>query len=174
MCQADNSRFSCLHEISGWESIVSRRTMKKIRLPLDAYREPHAWHIIFHSAAGERPFMDEDLIENNLDILRTTADRYYLRIYAYCFMSNHLHLLVTNEFGDDIVQFVRHFKQLTAFSYRKSKKEALWQARFYDRSLESSGEIQTVFDYILGNPQAAGFDADEERVRIGSFEFDIE
>jgi putative transposase len=107
-------------------------------------------------------------------VLEISAQKYNVRIYAYCFMPNHLHLLAHNEKGDDLLQFVRHFKQKTGFAFKQKARTQLWQARFYDRALRSDDDLKEVAEYIIGNPVSAGLaSAPEQFPFSGSFEWSL-
>jgi REP-associated tyrosine transposase len=148
--------------------------MRRIRLPLDTYAKSHVWHLTLHTAGGIAPFENAALVESCVKLLKLSAQKYSVRIYAYCFMPNHLHLLAHNEKGDDLLQFVRHFKQITGFAFKRTAGVQLWQSRFYDRALRSDDDLTEVAEYIIGNPVTDGFVSSPEQFPfLGSFEWSL-
>jgi len=81
-----------------------------------------------------------------------------------------LHLLVDNESGADLVQFMRHFKQLTGYQYKREHGAELWQRRFYDRALRRDETLDRVIAYIFDNPVVVGLvDEAQQYQYSGSF-----
>jgi REP element-mobilizing transposase RayT len=68
-------------------------------------------------------------------------------------MPNHLHILAggTRE-GCDLLEFIRVFKLRTAFEFRRSHGQRLWEMSYYDRVLRPSDSVEQVAAYILQNP----------------------
>ncbi len=78
------------------------------------------------------------------------------KIYAYCLMPDHLHLLISpREIG--LIDLINRWKSYTA---NLLKKEGLpskcWQRSFYDHVLRKEEEIKTIAEYIVYNPVRAG------------------
>ena len=78
-------------------------------------------------------------------------------VIAYCFMPDHLHLLVeeTNEHSDLRV-FIRKAKQYSGFEYSKQSGARLWQRYGFERTLRNEESTFVVARYILENPLRAG------------------
>ncbi len=119
---------------------------------------------------GLRPFEAESWVTHCVQALRASANKYAFLVYAYCFMPDHLHLLVDNESGADLVQFMRYFKQLTGYPYKREHGAELWQRRFYDRALRRDETLDRVVAYIFDNPVVAGLvDEPQQYQYSGSF-----
>jgi len=88
-----------------------------------------------------------------LSALVECADKESFRLHAYCLMPDHIHLLAegTRE-RCDLREFVRLFKQRTAFAFRKSHGSALWEMSYHDHILRPSDQIEDVACYIWWNP----------------------
>jgi putative transposase len=131
---------------------------KRNRLPLDAYRGPAAYSI---SAAvkGRRPvFKRPEIVALCLNKLRKASAASGFDVLAYCFMPDHLHLLLQATEDADLVAFMRIFKQLSGFAYRRSTgdPQVLWQTSYYDHVLRSDEDLHAVARYIWANPVRAG------------------
>jgi len=76
-------------------------------------------------------------------------------------MPDHLHFLAEGMAnGSDLVKFVDAFKQRTAYEFRRSHRQQLWQTRFYDHILRSTDAVEDVACYIWMNPVRKGLCAD--------------
>jgi len=72
-------------------------------------------------------------------------------------MPDHLHLLVHGQSERaDFIGFMKRFKQLTGFAYKRQTGQSLWQSGYYDRILRDDESSECVARYILENPIRAG------------------
>jgi putative transposase len=131
--------------------------MKRIRLDDSAYQEGHCFSVTMSTAQRTPRFRDAGVVSLCLDALREAVERYEASVFAYCFMPDHVHMVVSTPAGVDLVQFVRHFKQLSAYRFRREVSDRpLWQTRFYDHALRSEENLSGVARYVLENPVRAG------------------
>jgi putative transposase len=89
-------------------------------------------------------------------IQRAACDRQFA-IVAYCFMPDHVHLLVeglTNE--SDLPAFVHRAKQFSGYAYTAAFQEPLWMKGYYERVLRPSESVARVARYGTENPVRAG------------------
>jgi putative transposase len=90
------------------------------------------------------------------DLLRT-ADARAFAVVAYCFMPDHLHVLVEGaDVRSDFREFVRVFKQRSGFVWKQRHGDTLWQRSYFERVLRRDENTVTVARYILANPVRAG------------------
>ena len=131
--------------------------MKRIRLDPEAYRLGHCFSVSLATTERASVFTEPEAVETCLSTLKKTATRYEATVYAYCFMPDHLHLLVSTPSGVNFIDFMRYFKQLSTYRLsRPSRSRRLWQARFYDHALRLDEDIVNVARYIFDNPVRAG------------------
>jgi putative transposase len=90
------------------------------------------------------------------ETLRTCSEKHGFAVLAYCFMPDHLHLLVEGGSQSDLPQFVKDFKQQTAYAHRRSNSGVLWQKSYYDHILRAEEDVRDTARYIVGNPVRAG------------------
>ncbi len=132
--------------------------MKQIRLEPEAYRLGHGFSVTLTTAERVRIFIKPEAVQACLTALKHSAARYEAKVYAYCFMPDHLHLLASSADGVSFIDFIRHFKQLS--SYRLSRRSHIgrppWQSRFYDYALRSDEDVVSAARYIFDNPVRAG------------------
>ena len=108
--------------------------------------------------AFRRPLFDSaDIVEPVLSRILQTCELFGMELIAYCFMPDHLHLLVgANSEDADMRAFVKRFKQLTGFAYKKTHTSPLWQPGYHDRILRDDEATEAAVRYVLGNPIRAG------------------
>ena len=118
--------------------------------------------------AFRRPsFRSPDVVQAVLSQIRQSCELLDFALIAYCFMPDHLHLLVAAESEDaDVTAFVKRFKQLTGFGYKKTHSQPLWQPGYHDRILRDDEASVAVVRYVLENPVRAGLSG-----RIGEYPF---
>jgi putative transposase len=78
-------------------------------------------------------------------------------IIAYCFMPDHLHLVVqASEHSTSLPMFVQRAKQLSGYHAKRIAGRAIWQAGYYERVLRDHEDTADVVAYVLANPVRAG------------------
>ena len=123
-----------------------------------AYRGPYRYLLTFCTAARAPHFTRTDLVNTaRLRIEQTSAEEAF-SILAYCFMPDHLHLLVEGCSEDaDLQRFVKIGKQRVVYSLREDHGvRGVWQEGFHDWVLRSDQITEDVVRYILNNPIRAG------------------
>ena len=70
---------------------------------------------------GRLPLLDLTTASEAVEALDRACDRYSFTCYAYCFMPDHVHLLIASEDGASVERFMRHFKQLSGYAYEKRR-----------------------------------------------------
>ena len=76
---------------------------------------------------------------------------------AYCFMSDHQHLIITGTQSDsDVRKAIVSYKQKTGFWLSENKVNMKWQKDFYDHVIRKREDLATQVRYILDNPVRKG------------------
>ena len=89
-------------------------------------------------------------------LLRSANDEDFV-VIAYCFMPDHLHLLVEGVAADaNLTWFVRAFKQRSGFHWKAVFGGELWQRSYYERLLPAEEPTLEVARYLLTKPVGAG------------------
>ena len=133
---------------------------KSPRLPAFQYSGPYAYSVTILTARRRPVFRDSDLVGACVHHLGISAGKYGFTIRAYCFMPDHLHLLLTGDEWSSLPDFARHFKQLTGYAYSRGTGRKLWQTSYWDHVLRAEEDVEGVARYVWGNPVRAGIVAD--------------
>lgn len=124
------------------------------------------YHVMLRGINQQDIFEDEDDYRQMLSILRAQTRRYdkqgselppYCIIYAYCLMSNHIHLLV-HEREENISDAMKRVGVIYAqyFNKKYHRSGHLFQDRFRSEPVGSVEYFLTLLRYIHQNPLKAG------------------
>ena len=118
----------------------------------------YRYHLRFSTDGRAFLFTEPDRVSAALEQVRRTADDDQFALLAYCFMPDHLHLLIegTHE-ASDMRHFAKVSKQRVAYVFRIQFGIATtWQEGYYERVLRSDEATEVVVRYVLDNPVRAG------------------
>ena len=128
-------------------------------MPRQARRKSESgiYHIMLRGINKQVIFEDE---EDNFKFLETLKKYKAIsgyKIFAYCLMSNHVHLLLKVE-KEDIDLFIKRIASSYVYWYNwKYKRNGhLFQDRFKSEPVENDSYFLTVVRYIHQNPLKAG------------------
>jgi putative transposase len=89
-------------------------------------------------------------------LARTISDSMF-SIPIYCFMPDHLHVVLRGEQPQaDSWEAIVKFKQQTGYWFRNYKPGIRWQKGFYDHIIRSQRELTSQVRYIADNPFRKG------------------
>ena len=115
-------------------------------------------HIIQRGNNRQAIFAADEDYQFFRDALAEAADKHGLSIHAYVWMTNHIHILATPEYGHSISQVFqsvgRRYVQYFNFTYRRSG--TLWEGRYRATVVDSERYLLTLMRYIELNPVRAG------------------
>ncbi len=82
-------------------------------------------------------------------------------VSAYCFMPDHVHLLLEANSEDAVLGRLMHgWKQRTGYAHSKETGRRLWQQGYYDHVLREDEDRRRLIAYMIANPVRAGIGAD--------------
>ena len=147
---------------------------KRNRVKYFDYSGTFAYFITICTYGKEEYFNNTELIDIILINLKTEAERCNFSIYAYCFMPDHLHLLLIGDEESSLVEFIKLFKQKTGYYFKGRFGKPLWQKSFYDHVLRKRESINDIAGYIFENPIRKKLVDDFRKYPyLGSFVIDI-
>jgi putative transposase len=131
--------------------------LKNPRLPPQNYRGRRIYFITICCAERHPIFTDISVGRGALSQLAKLAAHHSFSLHSFCLMPDHLHFVAQGLEDDcDLVKFVNDFKQRSAYEYRHSHHQQLWQTRFHDHILRSADAVEDVACYIWMNPVRKG------------------
>lgn len=120
------------------------------------YTGAFAYHLTFVTRTRLPIFKTNEVIESCLDALTIACQSYLFDVLAFCFMPDHLHLLLAGRDGSSLQDFVRYFKQVSGYRFKRKHGSALWQISYYDHVVRRDEDVKQIAAYIWDNPVRAG------------------
>ncbi|MEE9495391.1 MAG: transposase [Desulfobacterales bacterium] len=124
---------------------------KKIRLPQIVYKQSHAFFITI-GTHNKYPWfrLYPDLNNMAIQLIRELAPALKMKIYAWCVMPEHIHILIH---GNNLIELVRLFKgKMIPIARKIEPARKLWQRSFYDHVLRKEEALHEIAMYIWENP----------------------
>jgi len=149
------------------KSIVIISPMPRIaRIIAPGY--PH--HITQRGNNRATVFFDDEDRQIYLNLLAGYAKKHQIQIWAWCLMSNHIHLLAVPGTETSLSRGIGLTNQMyTQYLNRKLKQSGrIWQNRFFSCVVENEQYLWTVARYIERNPLKAGLAESVEEYRWSS------
>jgi putative transposase len=140
-----------------------------------SYRGMHRYFLTICVEHRDCVFTDMAPIEPVRTALQRTAIDFDIAVIAYCFMPDHLHVLVegTSERAN-LREFVRVFKQRSSFQWKRRHGQTLWQRSYFEHVLRGEEDTVAVARYLLSNPVRAGMvSSPEEYPLLGSMTMEL-
>lgn len=141
-------------------------------MPRQARRKSESgiYHIMLRGINKQVIFEDE---EDNLKFLETLKNYKAIsgyKIFAYCLMSNHIHLLIKVE-KEDLDKIIKRIGGSYVYWYNWKYKRSghLFQDRFKSEPVEDESYFLTVIRYIHQNPIKAGYCENIDRYKFSSY-----
>jgi REP element-mobilizing transposase RayT len=114
-------------------------------------------HVMNRGYDGNDIFAGNSHKSNFLDYLEASTKRMKIRIFAYCIMDNHYHLVLENSSGR-MSDFLKLLNGHYGMYYRKMEggHGYVFQSRFKSTLIEDDGYLIKSIEYLLLNPVRAG------------------
>jgi REP element-mobilizing transposase RayT len=143
-----------------------------IELPRSARRisKSGIYHIMLRGINRQAIFEDDEDIQRLLEAIVRYKEICKYEVYAYCIMSNHVHLLL-KETEDTISNVVKRISGSYVFWYNKKYERCghLFQERYKSEAVENDEYFLTVLRYIHQNPIKAGMVKDISTYKWSSY-----
>jgi len=119
--------------------------------------ENGCYHIITRGNQKQSVFLDSQDYEKYLKILTKYKKRYKFKLYCFCLMPNHVHLILEVR-NPAALKKALHGLSLSYTLYFNSKYQKvghLWQDRFKSKIIEKDAYLLECINYIETNPLRA-------------------
>jgi putative transposase len=127
-------------------------------MPRTARSKSHTgiYHIMLRSVNKQSIFIDREDNLRYLDTLLRFKTKSGYKLYGYCLMGNHIHLLI-QECDEDISQAMKRIGVSYVYWYNKKYNRVghLFQDRYKSESVEDDKYLLAVLRYIHQNPLKA-------------------
>jgi putative transposase len=144
----------------------------KPRLNRPDYTGRRTYHITLIANTRAELLGDLDFARDCEAVLFDTAAALQFTLLAYCFMPDHLHVLLQGEsVKSDLLRFVQRFKQTTGYRFKHDSGDHLWQQSFHDRVLRLDKRRDDIAHYIFDNPLEAELPVESPAYQLRGGEF---
>jgi len=129
---------------------------KKHHLPRFCYLGQVCVAITACIETGRPIFRNCEIVAAFTDFLREATDRNHCVVPVYCFMPEHLHVVIKGQRdGSDIWMAMSRFKQRSGYWLSKNAS-ACWQSDFYEHIIRRDESFANQIRYIANNPVRRG------------------
>ena len=120
-------------------------------------RGPHRYFLTFCTWERARHFKSADHVSLVCEQFQRASREQSFAVIAYCFMPDHVHLLVAGERQEaDLKRFSTIAKQYSGFYFQQASGLPLWQRYGFERVLRTEEATEIVARYTIANPVRAG------------------
>lgn len=114
------------------------------------------YHAILRGNGKQDIFFDEQDYKKFIKEIVGTKEKYKYELYAYCLMTNHVHLIIYDK-NDKLSKIMQSLAVAYSayFSKKYEKVGHLFQNRFLSKEVETSKYLMQVCRYIHQNPEKA-------------------
>ena len=128
------------------------------------------YHIMSRGNASVDIFKDSQDREYFLKTIQRIIERFNVRLYAYCLMNNHYHLVVETPDGNlTRCMHYLNFRYSQWFNFRHSRVGHLFQGRYKSIVVEKNSYLLEVIRYVSLNPVRASICPDPENYEWSSY-----
>ncbi|ACC98150.1 Transposase-like protein [Elusimicrobium minutum Pei191] len=125
------------------------------------------YHVMIRGVNRQNIFEEESDYVKFLNILKDIQAANNFVVYAYCFMPNHLHMLIKDDSLSKTMQVLLG-KYASFYNLKYDRTGYLFQDRFKSEAVENDSYFLTVLRYIHQNPVSAGLAQDVTSYRWSS------
>ena len=117
------------------------------------------YHVILRGINRQDIFEDDGDKHYFMTMLKHYKEISGFKLYAFCLMSNHVHLLMEPA-GDPLDLIFKRFgaKYVAWYNRKYERSGHLFQGRYVSEGVDSEEYFRTVLRYILQNPMKAGME----------------
>jgi putative transposase len=132
----------------------------------------YSHHVIHRGHNRQAVFTVDEDYRYYLDNLREWKERLGCRLYAYCIMPNHVHLVVDpGERGENLALLMKRVagRQTGFVNSREKRTGTLWEGRYRSSPISTDDYLLPCCRHVELNPVKAGIVADPATYRWSSY-----
>jgi len=128
------------------------------------------YHIMLRGINRQTIFEDEEDSIKFLEVLKDCKEKSVYKIYAYCLMGNHVHLLLKEKY-EELGTIMKRIgaSYVYWYNWKYDRSGHLFQDRYKSETVEDEQYLLTVIRYIHQNPLKAGLVSHIEDYRWSSY-----
>jgi putative transposase len=137
--------------------------------------ENACYHIITRGNQKQSVFLEPQDYEKYLYLLTKYKRRYKFKLYCFCLMPNHVHLIIEVQDPFKLNKIMKSLNLTYTLYYNSKYKKVghLWQDRFKSKIIEKDAYLLECINYIEANPLRAFLVSDISSYRWSSYVFRV-
>lgn len=111
------------------------------------------YHVTQRGNRREDVFFNDDDRTFYLSLLKEYCDKHFVEVWAYCLMTNHIHLILRPTTREGLQKVLKplHMRYAQRINKREGWKGHLWQGRFFSSALDEA-YTHSAIRYVEQNP----------------------
>ncbi len=130
--------------------------------------EDGCYHVITRGIRKSQTFLDDSDYERYLKLLQKYKKQFMLKLYGWCLMPNHPHLIISSNSLSKAMHAI-NFSYAQYFNYKYNKVGYLWQNRFKSYIVQKDKYLLNLVAYIEYNPVRGKMVSNPEDYKWGSY-----
>lgn len=129
------------------------------------------YHIINRGNQKQNIFVENTDFEKYLQLLKYYKKKYSCKVFGYCLMPNHIHIMLEPKQPADLSRFMQCLTQSYTiwFNHKYKKVGHLWQERFKSKLIQKDNYFLDCLYYIETNSVRAGLVSSPINYRWSSY-----
>jgi len=113
-------------------------------------------HVMNRGLDGKFIFDSVDLKKGFLDLLKEKSEKLKIRIFAFCILGNHFHIILQNSSGE-MSEFMKVLSGTYGHFYHRTVggEGYVFQGRYNSTIIENESYLMNAIGYVLANPVRA-------------------
>ena len=116
------------------------------------------YHILNRGNGKQQVFHKNQDYEAFINLMREVKDRYPVKVFAYCLMPNHFHMILMPVHAEKLSKWMQWLMTSHVRYHHRHYKTSghIWQGRFKSFIIQKDNYLLTALRYVEGNPVRAG------------------
>jgi putative transposase len=116
-----------------------------------------SYHIMARGNQKQVTFIEEADFLKYIELLKHYKAKYRFRLYGYCLMPNHIHLILEVKNGSDLGKIMQGLNQTYTIWFNEKYKKVghLWQGRYKSMVIQKNKYMLDCLEYVELNPLRA-------------------
>jgi len=116
------------------------------------------YHVLNRGNGGQEIFHREGDYKAFINLMEKAKERYFVKIFAYCVMPNHFHMVLMPHRAEDLSRWLQWLMTSHVRRYHRHYGSSghIWQGRFKSFIVQEDVHLLTVLRYVEANPVRAG------------------
>jgi putative transposase len=115
------------------------------------------YHIMTRGNQKQRTFLDNKDYEKYIEILKHYKHKFRFKLFGYCLMPNHVHLIIKIKQGRNLQKVTQGLCQTYTiwFNRKYDKVGHVWQGRYKSMLIQNNNYLIDCIEYVELNPVRA-------------------